>query len=480
MRASGSKIQQIASSVRPRTSAIQSTPYSWINNSTPSSSTGTLAGKSIAIKDNISYTPAPTSCSSSILQEYNPPYNATCVESLVSAGAHVVGQTKMDEFGMGSLTTHLPPFYSLVHNPASPSPDEPPRSAGGSSGGSAAAVAEESCWAALGTDTGGSVRLPASYCGVVGLKPSYGMISRRGIIAYADSLDCVGILAKEVDDVEQVFDVISQPDGGDMTCSSSSSRSIASKILQRHFPKNGIRGLRIGLPQEISISCPPSLIKYLKSQGAEIVEVSLPALSKALPAYYVLASAEASSNLGRFGGGWYGSSVEREKANKDESGEERRKRIRTEGFGKEVKKRILAGTWALSADEFNNTYLKALHLRHLLRGNYQSLFRIPHPLSPTRSITVDQGGIDMLLHPTAIRTAPVLKSRQDKGSDEYNQDLLTVPASLAGLPAMSVPSGKGKDGWPIGVSLTSQWGMEGLVFKLGKVVEGWSRGQPTG
>ncbi|WVW78858.1 hypothetical protein I302_100821 [Kwoniella bestiolae CBS 10118] len=477
MRVTNSRLQSLAASFKPRTSDVHPTPYSWINTSVPGSSTGKLAGRSIAIKDNISNEQAPTSCSSSILQDYNPPYTATCVQSLISEGAYIAGQTKMDEFGMGSQTTHLPPFYTPIHNPASPSPDESLRSAGGSSGGSAAAVAEGSSWAALGTDTGGSVRLPASYCGVVGLKPSYGMISRRGVIAYADSLDCVGVLGRNIDTVEQVFNVISQPDEGDMTCASSATRSIASQISQQHIPGNGIEGFRIGIPRAITQNVPPSLLDYLKGRGAKVDEVSLPSINRALPAYYVLASAEASSNLGRFGGGWFGSPLEREDAREGESGEERRKRIRTEGFGREVKKRILAGTWALSADEFNNTYLKALHLRQLLRREYQTLFRIPHPLSSPGRISND-GVVDMILHPTAIRTAPILGKGKEaaKGSNEYQQDLLTVPASLAGLPCMSVPSGKGSDGWPLGVSLTSQWGMEGLVFRLGRAVEEWARG----
>ncbi|WWC87280.1 aspartyl/glutamyl-tRNA(Asn/Gln) amidotransferase, A subunit [Kwoniella dendrophila CBS 6074] len=478
MRITRQRLQSVAAAIKPRISDASPTPYSWISNATPGSSTGKLAGKAIAIKDNISYTVAPTSCSSSILRDYNPPYNATCVQSLISEGAHIVGQTKMDEFGMGSTTSHLPSYYSPVHNPASPQPNEPPRSAGGSSGGSAAAVAEGSSWAALGTDTGGSVRLPASFCGVVGLKPSYGLISRRGVVAYADSLDCVGVLGRDIDTVEQVFEVVSQPDERDMTCASLSSRNKALEILKSYIPETGIEGIRIGLPKEITQTASSSLLDYLKNQGAIIQEVSLPSIEKALPAYYVLASAEASSNLGRFGGNWFGSSIT---DTVDKNGEERRKRIRTQGFGKEVKKRILAGTWALSADEFDNTYLKALYLRQLLRQNYQSLFRIPHPHSSHQQIHKDgkKGVIDLILHPTAIGTAPLLNSGEKgtKGSDEYSQDLLTVPASLAGLPSMSVPAGKGQDGWPLGVSLTGQWGMEKLIFRLGRVIEEWNKGQ---
>ncbi|WVR04308.1 hypothetical protein IAU60_001308 [Kwoniella sp. DSM 27419] len=480
MRVTRARLDAAAAAIRavPRTSTTEPTPYSWVNHAGPSDTSGPLCGKAIAIKDNMSYVSAPTSCSSSILRGYNPPYTATCVSSLLHAGAYIAGQTKMDEFGMGvsSQTTHLPPDYTPVHNPAKSGPDEPPRSAGGSSGGSAAAVAEGSCWAALGTDTGGSVRLPASYCGVVGLKPSYGLISRRGVVSYADSLDCVGVLAKDVDIVEQVFHLTSHPDEGDMTCASAASRQAAASLATAHLPEPSlsISGMRIGLPTEAPPP-PVDLLEYLSAQGASVHSVSLPSLKMALPAYYVLASAEASSNLGRFGGSWYGAADEASSSTA-ESGEERRRRIRSEGFGREAKKRILAGTWALSADEFDNTYLKALHLRRMLRRDYQNLFRIPHPLLP-RVTAGDGDGVDVLLHRTAIRTAPLLGAQGSKGQSEYAQDVLTVPASMAGLPAMSVPAGRGEDGWPVGVSLTSQWGMERLIFRLGKAVERWARCQ---
>ncbi|KAK4683878.1 aspartyl-tRNA(Asn)/glutamyl-tRNA(Gln) amidotransferase subunit A, partial [Tremellales sp. Uapishka_1] len=467
---------------QPFVPSTHPSPYSWMNPAVAGPSSGPLAGRNIAIKENISYTAAPTSCSSLILQDYHPPYNATCVSTLLSSGAHIVGQTKMDEFGMGSQTTHLPPNYTPVHNPSAPDVKSAPRSAGGSSGGSAAAVAEGSCWAALGTDTGGSVRLPASYCGVVGLKPSYGMISRYGVIAYADSMDCVGVLGRTVDTVKQVYDTLSHPDPNDMTCISSHLRSL---VPTRHT--SSIEGLRIGIPREISVHSPPLLIKHLESQGATFHPVSLPSLDMALPAYYVLASAEAASNLGRFGGGWFGSVWEKDTV--VESGEQRRRRIRTAGFGNEVKKRILAGSYALTAEwvfpfpisfhltigcsAFNNSYLKALHLRRLLRTDFNNIFRIPHSLVNDDAYTPPSDGIDVLLHPTAIRTAPPLDER---GKSEYLQDLLTVPASLAGLPALSVPAGKGEDGWPVGVSLVGQWGTEKMLFDIGRGVESWQGG----
>ncbi|TYJ58193.1 hypothetical protein B9479_001017 [Cryptococcus floricola] len=443
--------------------SLTHSPYAWRNPSPPTRSSGLLAGKHIAIKENISYSEAPTSCSSQLLQGYIPPYNAACVDDLIDAGAHIVGTTKMDEFGMGQVLTNYKHTTIVL-------------TTGGSSGGSAAAVAEGSCWAALGTDTGGSVRLPASYCGVVGLKPSYGLVSRRGVVAYGDSLDCVGVLAKDIHIVEKVFNIISHPDDRDMTCAPSSVRSTS---LPFDLSSTSLKNLRIGIPAQTLLphpytSIPPSLLTHLQSLGASLRPVSLPSVRKALPAYYVLASAEASSNLGRYGGGWYGSEREKEEGRiEGESGQERRVRVRSDGFGKEVKKRILAGTHALSADEFNNTYLKALYLRRLLRQEYQRTFRIAHPLAAP--YTPNSDGVDLILHPTAIRTAPLLNQDAKTGESVYLQDLITVPPSLAGLPAMSVPAGKAEDGWPVGMSVTGQWGMEGLVFGLGRAIEGWAR-----
>ncbi|WVO15641.1 aspartyl/glutamyl-tRNA(Asn/Gln) amidotransferase, A subunit [Cryptococcus depauperatus] len=472
----------------PFASTTLPTPYSWVNSNTKAKQLkGPLSGKSIAIKENISFKESPTSCSSAILKDYKPPFNATCVDTLIQSGAHIIGQTKMDEFGMGSQSTHLPSYYTPVHNPSCPENGDEPRSAGGSSGGSAAAVAEGSCWAALGTDTGGSVRLPASYCGVVGLKPSYGMISRRGVVSYADSLDCVGVMAREVESVRRVFDAISHPDEHDMTCATFSARQKAKNLVSSYlssfsFPSR-LSGLRIGIPRETVLPAPylsvsPSLITVFESLGATIHHVSMPSMKIALPAYYVLASAEASSNLARYGGGWYGNEDERKQGKRGFASEqERRIQVRSEGFGREVKKRILSGTYALSADEFNNTYLKALYLRHSLRKDYQSILRTPHPLSTSPSACIpSHDGVDLILHPTSIRTAPPISSTEKDDTDEteYTQDLLTIPASLTGLPTMSVPVGEGEDGWPVGISLTAQWGYEDLLFQVGKSIEGRS------
>lgn len=337
-------------------------------------------------------------------------------------------------------------------------------------------------------------------------------------MSYVDSLDCVGVLSTSVDNVQQVFgdssspdeashakyplqlDVLSHPNENDMSCATRFTQARSSSILQNNlhhystFPSLPLTGLRIGLPVQDrlpapNVQTPPRLLKHLESLGATLHPVDIPTIHVALPAYYVLASAEASSNLARYGGGWFGSPKEREQNKEGESGEERRRRSRTEGFGREVKKRLLAGTYALSAEwvnekcsprptedkcsAFNNTYLKALHLRRLLRQQMSSLFRIPNPLNPNLSSASE--GVDILLHPTAIRTAPRHdEAKEANGESEYLQDYLTVPASLAGLPAMSVPAGRGADGWPVGVSLVSQWGMENILFWAGRGIESWS------
>ena len=292
-----------------------------------------------------------------------------------------------------------------------------------------------------------------------------------------------------------------------MTCATPSLRKKAAAISTAalaHFAgeeSKPLSGLRIGLPVQCHAPAPfaqvpRSLLSYLISLGATMVPLDVPHARVALPAYYVIACAEASSNFGRFGGGWYGSSWESESEPasvpasersesageaieaseaRGETGDERRRRIRTRGFGPEVQKRILAGTHALSADEFNNTYLKALHIRRLIRQEFANGLRIPHPAQAHPDPPPD--GVDILLHPTAIRTAPLLFNDPAPEQSGYLQDLLTTPSSLAGLPSMSVPAGKGRDGWPLGVALVGQWGMEEVLFYAGAHVEKWSEGR---
>ncbi|KAJ9104462.1 hypothetical protein QFC21_001957 [Naganishia friedmannii] len=434
----------------------------------------------IGAKDNIFWrntsTPIPTECDSQILHDFLPPFTATAVTHLEKGGWNVKGKTRMDEFGMGSMTANTQNGERVVNPWAGGE-----RSAGGSSGGSAVVVAAGEVEGALGTDTGGSIRLPASYCGVVGLKPSYGMVSRHGVVSYADSLDCVGVLANSASDTLRIFKAVSYPDPNDPTCASARARQRAADVEMqtrrriRGLERGRLNGLRIGLPIETHL--PPDqtplplgpLLKHLQALGATLVPISIPTIPLCLPAYYVLACAEASSTLARFGGGWYGTDSERKA----------REEVRRAGFGREVRKRIIAGTWALTAGAFNNSYLKALQLRHNLRKDYQAVFRAPHPLTSDLE-TPDERGVDVILHPTAIQTAPLLPSADNNPSQppstrttdtaEYAQDILTVPASLAGLPSVSVPYGVSEtDGWPIGVSLTGQWGMERLVLDVARV-----------
>ncbi|CAE7147645.1 unnamed protein product, partial [Rhizoctonia solani] len=432
---------------------------------TPSTQ-GPLAGKHIAVKDNICTSDMPTTCSSKMLQEFRPPYDATCVDLLRRAGGTIIGKTNCDEFGMGSLNTHS--VFGPVTNPFGKGPA---RSAGGSSGGSAAAVAADLCFAALGTDTGGSIRLPASYCGVVGFKPSYGMISRWGVVSYADSLDCVGILAKQVEDIELVYDVLARYDPRDPTSAPEDLRQAAKQKTDARIERLGesgrLDGVKIGIPQEYfpqeldpsSLGPFRACLRSLQSRGAQLVSVSLPNTSYALSAYYVLASAEASSNLARYDGVRFGLRVDGPPTDAASA----YAATRTAGFGREVKKRILLGTYALSADAFENYFLQAHRVRALVRSDFDRVFG---PSVLTDSHEHSPGTVDVLVHPSAIRTAPALDANPD-ALDAYVQDVLTVPASLAGLPALSVPCGVGPDGWPVGASVVGQWGFDRLVCRVG-------------
>ncbi|KAG9092522.1 Trimeric GatFAB AmidoTransferase(AdT) complex subunit [Ceratobasidium sp. UAMH 11750] len=447
----------------------------------PTNGQGLLAGKAIAVKDNICTADMPTTCSSKILQDFQPPYDATCVRLLREAGASIAGKTNCDEFGMGSLNVYS--SHGAVVNPLSG--DGEPRSAGGSSGGSAAAIAAQMCFAALGTDTGGSIRLPAAYCGVVGLKPSYGMISRWGVISYADSLDCVGVLASTVADAKTVYDAISHYDVRDPTSVPEDLRKSAHAAAQAQLDSfssdtGNLSGIKIGIPQEYfpaeldqaALGPFRVLISSLTRHGAKIVPVSLPSTSYALSAYYVLASAEASSNLSRYDGIRYGSRADVPEGTDLGYAANAYAATRSAGFGDEAKKRILLGTYALSADAFENYFLQAQRVRALVRDDFNKVFgnRAPNLLQSSPLSSFSQG-VDVLLHPSAIRTAPPLSSASESSIDAYVQDVLTVPASLAGLPALSVPHGKGADGWPLGASVVGQWGYDAVVCRVGQAIE---------
>ncbi|KAI9510047.1 amidase signature enzyme [Russula earlei] len=455
----------------------------------------------VAVKDNICTKSMPTTCSSAMLRDFRSPFDATVVQLLNDSGATIIGKANCDEFGMGSLNVHS--IHGPVVNPHQhPSsaldwPVRERRSAGGSSGGSAAAVAAGMCSAALATDTGGSVRLPASYCGVVGLKPSYGLISRRGIydhlqrwgvVSFADSLDCVGIIGKDVISASQVLDVLSVFDERDPTAARPLTRERAQELCSEHMaewaslPSGDFTKLRIGIPQEyFPVSLDSSIVspfrrvvRALKDRGATVLPVSLPNTSYALSAYYVIASAEASSNLARYDGVQYGLRVPLPPDSVTKSPGEAYSHSRTAGFGAEVKRRILLGTYALTADAFDNYFLQAQRLRQCIRDDFMRVFRVPNPLA--RSATPNVAGVHVLLHPSAVRTAPFL-DEQD-GLDAYTQDVLTVPASLAGLPALSLPMAvdAGGDGWPLGVSVVGQWGCEKMILTVGSTIENAERG----
>ncbi|CED84708.1 amidase signature enzyme [Phaffia rhodozyma] len=456
-----------------------------------------LEGLPIAIKDAFCIKGMPSAACSRVLQGFSSPYSSTATTLLSQAGAVLMGKASQDEFGMGSFNTNL--HSSIGNIPINPftveGTDEigsdkwrrrEKRSCGGSSGGSAAAVSGGLAWAALGTDTGGSIRLPASYCGIVGLKPSYGLVSRWGLISYADTLDTVGVLANDVTSAQRVFDVISQPDSKDSTCVSESVRSRMMEISEESICRipglrNGeLAGLRIGIPIEAfptelsqdTLAPFRETIRALRSLGATVHSVSTPLAPYALSAYYTIATAEAGSNLARFDGLRYGARGEDrfDDPNADESYQEGLEKARAL-LGPEVKKRIIVGAYSLSAEAYNSFYLPSLQLRARLTQTYLSLFRTPSAFHADSS---NPSGIDLILQTSSISTAPVLSpgGLNTSSSSGYAQDVLTVPASLTGFPAMSVPARqRGEDGWPVGVGLVAGWGGERLMFAVGKVLD---------
>lgn len=443
----------------------------------------------VAIKDNICTIHLPTTCSSGMLRHFTSPFDATAVELLKAGGASIIGKANCDEFGMGSLNVNSihGPVVNPYHSPnekSIPWAERERRSAGGSSGGSAAAVAAGMCDAALGTDTGGSIRLPASYCGITGLKPSYGIVSRWGVVSFADSLDCVGVLGKSVDTVKTVFDSISSYDPKDPTAATPHTRERAKasaesllSTLDADLSDPDLSSLRIGIPQEYFpselnttiVTAVRKVLERLSSLGAQLIPVSLLSTPYALSAYYAIASAEASSNLARYDGVQYGTRFPLPPgADKSKPGNVYA-HTRSAGFGAEVQKRILLGTYALTADAFDNYFLQAQRVRQRIKTDFDSAFRIPNAQLSNPPPNPD--GVDVLLHPSAIRTAPRLDSDAVSGLGPYLQDVMTVPASLAGLPTVSVPAGLAADGWPIGVSVVGQWGSDELVMCIGKVIE---------
>jgi aspartyl-tRNA(Asn)/glutamyl-tRNA(Gln) amidotransferase subunit A len=404
-----------------------------------------LAGIPFAIKDNICVRGLQTSCGSRILSDYHPPYNATVIERLLDAGAVIIGKTNCDEFAMGSSNENS--AFGPVRNPWDRS-----RVPGGSSGGSAAAVAAGIVPVALGSDTGGSVRQPASLCGIVGLKPTYGRNSRYGLVAFASSLDQVGIFAREVSDVARVLGVIAGRDKHDATTADVPVPDYSSSLT------GDLKGARIGFPEalfgagldeEIG-SAVKSVVDVYRELGAEIVNVDLPHARYAIAVYYIIATAEASSNLARFDGVRYGFRAE-------EAPELRQmyRKTRAEGFGPEVKRRIMLGTYVLSAGYYDAYYRKAQQVRTLIKKDFLDAFE----------------KCDAIITPTSPTVAFSIGEKVDDPLAMYLNDIYTVTANLAGVPGLSVPCGLSSSRLPIGYQLLGPYWSEPMLFKLAHAYE---------
>ena len=400
-----------------------------------------LLGVPVAIKDNLLYAGKKATCGSKMLENYIPPYSATCVEKLEEAGAIIIGKTNMDEFGMGVSTENS--YFGATSHPLFPD-----RVPGGSSGGSAAAVASGEAIASLGTDTGGSVRQPAAYCGLVGLRPTYGSVSRHGLVSFASSMDTAGPITRGSLDAAVLFNIVKGRDPKDQTS------VLAPDIDIPAMESYSVRGKRIAIPKQLMgragdpaseeekglhfseeiIAAVRSARVILEENGAAVEEIDLPVLEYAVPVYYILSSAEASSNLSRYDGIRYGY---RDPEAKDLA--ELYTKTRSSGFGLEVKRRILLGNYVLSSEHFEDIYRKAEKARNLIRAALEDAFL----------------KYDLLLSPASPMTAP------EKGAIEdplaaYCSDLCTVPSSLAGIPSVSFPFGESSEGLPIGLQLTGR------------------------
>lgn len=418
-------------------------------------SKGPLFGIPISIKDNIVTKDWETTCASKILKGFIPPYDATVVRKLREAGATIFGKCNMDEFAFGSSceTSSFGPTrnpWNLDYVP------------GGSSGGSAAAVAAHAAIAALGSDTGGSIRQPASFCGVVGLKPTYGRVSRYGLVAFGSSLDQIGPITKTVEDAAMLLNVIA---GFDIHDSTSADLPVPDYTT---FLGKDVKGLRIGLPKEYFVKgLDPEVeqavrkaIQVLQDLGAEVTEVSLPHMKYAIAVYYIVAVAEASSNLGRFDGVRYGFRYE--------SSELRQMYLETrdQGFGEEAKRRILLGTFVLSAGYYDAYYLKGLKVRTLIKQDYDRAFQ----------------NVDVILGPTSPTPPFRLGEKLNDPLAMYLSDIYTISANLAGVPAMNVPCGFNRSGLPIGMQLTAKPFEEGTLFRAASAYESatkWNEMKPN-
>ncbi len=406
---------------------------------------GFLWGIPVGIKDNICTKGVKTTCASRMLADFTPAYQATAWEKLSDKGAVLLGKLNMDEFAMGSSTENS--AMQITRNPCNPT-----RVPGGSSGGSAAAVAADLAPYTLGSDTGGSIRQPAAFCGVVGMKPTYGTVSRNGLIAFASSLDQIGPLTKNVRDNAIVLDTIRGHDPLDSTSVTVDQPSALSEL------EKGAAGLRIALPKEffadgISPDVKESVLgaaKAFEKLGAKVEWVSMPLLSDALPAYYIISSAEASSNLARFDGIRYGYRTAEYK-----DLEELYRKSRSEGFGGEVKRRIMLGTFALSAGYYDAYYKKAMQMCTLISDLYCQTFE----------------KYDLILSPVAPTVAYKLGEKTANPMEMYLGDIYTVPVNIAGLPALSMPCGKNPEGLPVGMQLIGKAFNEATIYRAAYVYE---------
>ncbi|SHF32520.1 aspartyl/glutamyl-tRNA(Asn/Gln) amidotransferase subunit A [Desulfofundulus australicus DSM 11792] len=414
-----------------------------------------LAGIPVAIKDNICTRGIRTTCSSKMLYNFVPPYNATVVEKLEAAGTVMVGKTNMDEFAMGSSTENSGFF-------ATANPWDPERVPGGSSGGSAAAVAAGEAITAIGSDTGGSIRQPAAFCGVIGLKPTYGAVSRYGLVAFASSLDQIGPFTRDVTDCALMLNAISGHDPLDSTSAPGDVPDFTSCL------KDDVKGLKIGVPREyIGEGIDPAVkevvgqaLKLLASLGAEIEETTLPHSRYALPAYYLIATAEASSNLARYDGVRYGYRAEDARDVVDMF-----MKTRSRGFGPEVKRRIMLGTYALSAGYYDAYYLKALKVRTLIKQDFDRAFE----------------KFDVLLAPTTPTPAFKRGEKMDDPLQMYMSDICTLAVNLAGIPGISIPAGF-VNGLPVGMQLIGKPFDEGTLLRVAYTFEqhaDYSRRRPS-
>ncbi len=414
-----------------------------------------LAGLPIAVKDVLMVEGMPATCGSKILEGFMPPFTATAVQKLIDAGAVVIGKTNTDEFAMGSSTENS--AYGVTHNPWNLD-----RVPGGSSGGSAAAVAAGLVPAALGTDTGGSIRQPASFCGVSGIKPTYGRVSRYGLAAYGSSLDSVGVLGRSVDDLVPLFDVMVGKDIMDAT-------TVDAPELAIDYPTDGtLNGMKIGVPAEYFVKGMQAEVEgrvreaigMLEKLGAQIIPINLPHTEYALPVYYLIAPAEASANLARYDGIRY-TPRESEASLQDVYRQTRGKR-----FGAEVERRIMLGTYALSAGYYDAYYGKAQKVRTLIRRDFEEAF----------------GVVDAIAAPIAPTTAFEIGSHGDDPLSMYLEDIFTLPANLAGVPGLALPVGFDGDQMPIGMQLMGTRFSEEKLFAIGRAYQGatdWHERRPS-